>query len=148
MLTCTNNSVSAEPTFSIEPSNITVNPVSGTSRAAFACSVYAYKTLQSIEWYYEMVQFGSGMGIGPGPMNGLQTGNESGGISIFSGSSGVDVSKTSILVLDNVGSQHEGLYRCVATFQDGQVITSRNATLMYNSKSLFSNHSEIKLCYT
>ena len=136
-LTCTNNSVSAEPTFSIEPSNITVNPVSGTSRAAFACSVYAYKTLQNIEWYYEMVQFGSGMGIGPGPMNGLQTGNESGGISIFSGSSGVDVSKTSILVLDNVGSQHEGLYRCVATFQDGQVITSRNATLMYNSKSLY-----------
>lgn len=82
-----------------------------------------------------MVQFGSGMGIGSGPENGMLTGGSS-GISIFSGSNGVGVSKTSILVLDNVGAQHEGLYRCVASFQDGQVITSRNATLMYNSKLL------------
>lgn len=118
--------------------NVTVSPVRNeTSRAVFACTVNVsdiLPTLLRIRWYYERMEFGSGMGIGPAPMSGLLMEDGNCSISIFEGTGGVNVSKTSVLVLDNVGFQHEGHYRCVATFQDGQVITSRNATLIYNSK--------------
>ena len=43
---------------------------------------------------------------------------------------------TSILVLDGVGNDQEGLYSCVATFSDGRMINSSSGALIYNGEKL------------
>ena len=77
-----------------------------------------------------MMQFGSGMGNVLGPMNGMLTsGTDS--ITIFTGAD-VSTTRTSVLLLESVGSQHEGFYRCEVTFGDGRMFTSKNASVMFN----------------
>ena len=113
------------PRFEYEPLDLESNV---NSRAAFSCAVLGIKPVVSIQWYFEMVQLGSGMGI----MSGMLTS----GVDSVTISSGTDVISTraSVLLLENVDSQHEGLYRCVVTFTDGQTLSSRNASLTFNGK--------------
>ncbi len=84
--------------------------------------------MASIEWYFEMMIFGSGMGLGPGLMNGLVMPGMGVSINTDTGT------RTSVLVIEDTGNGEEGFYRCEVTFTDGQTLSSRNATLMYNCK--------------
>ncbi|XP_064387090.1 receptor-type tyrosine-protein phosphatase S-like isoform X2 [Halichondria panicea] len=117
------------PSFAYEPLDLESNPFNGNSRAAFSCAVLGIKPVTNIQWYFEMMQFGSGMG--PELMDGILTNN----MDSVTISSGTDVisSRASVLLLDNVGSQHEGFYRCVVTFADEQTLSSRNASLRFNA---------------
>ena len=127
--------VSPAPTFLYEPVNTTARPVNGSASAAFSCAVSPADGLIEIQWDYEMMPFGSGsgMGIGPGLMSGLLT-NSSGSVTIVRPSG----SGTSILVLEEVGNNHEGFYSCVAVFSDGTIRKSAQASLTYNRKFLRS----------
>ena len=125
----------AEPTFQYEPADLVVRPFNESSRAAFSCSVLGIRPIVSIQWYFEMMQFGSEIGHLMGPMNGMLT-NGTFNITIFTGAN-VTATRTSVLLLENVGNQHEGLYRCQVTFGDGRVLTSRNASLMFDGKINF-----------
>ena len=120
------------PNFRYEPENITAQPVNGTATAAFSCAVSPIADLVRIQWQYEMMSFGSGMsGIGPGPMSGILSNNDTQfGVTIIQPAD----PGTSILVLDSVGNEHEGLYSCVAVFSDGTMITSSQASLTYRGK--------------
>ena len=72
---------------------------------------------------------GSGMGMGFGP--GLSPGeitNVTDGVTIVEAAD----SGTSILVLNSVSNEYEGLYSCVAVFSDGTNLTSSQAALTYN----------------
>ncbi len=117
------------PSFEYEPLDLDLNPFNETSRAAFSCGVSGIKPIATIEWYFEMMSFGSGMGVAPGLMNGLITPDV--GVAISS-----DLSRASVLVLEDARDGDEGLYRCHVTFTDGLTLSSRNASLRYNCKSI------------
>ena len=125
----------AEPTFQYEPVDLVVRPFNESSRAAFSCSVLGVRPIVNIQWYFEMMQFGSGIVTFIGLVNGILTSGAN-DITIFNGAD-VTATRTSVLLLENVENQHEGLYRCEVTFGDGRVLTSRNASLMFNGKIIF-----------
>ena len=70
------------------------------------------------------------MGAGPGPMPGTLSNDSESGVTIIQPAD----PGTSILVLDSVGNEHEGLYSCVAVFSDGTMITSSQASLTNHGK--------------
>ncbi len=117
------------PRFEYEPLDLEVN---GNSTAAFSCAVLGIRPVTSIQWYFELMQCGSGITPSPGLMDGMLT-NDMDSVTI---SSGTDViyTRASILLLESVDSQHEGFYRCRVTFTDGQTLCSRNASLIFSSK--------------
>ena len=72
------------------------------------------------------------MGVVPGPMPGILSNDSESGVTIIQPAD----PGTSILVLDSVGNEHEGLYSCVAVFSDGTMITSSQASLTYSGITL------------
>ena len=76
------------------------------------------------------------MGMGMGLTSGLSPGeltNDTEGVTFVEA---VD-SGTSILILNSVDNEHEGLYSCVAVFSDGTNLTSSQAALAYNREFQF-----------
>ena len=83
-----------------------------------------------------MMAFGSGSGRGTGLAPGLTSGmltNSSDGVTIVEPAD----SGTSILILDSVGAEHEGFYSCVALLSDGTMLTSDQASLIYDSEYMY-----------
>ena len=120
-----------------EPENITAQPVDGTASAAFSCAISPADNLTEIQWFFDMMSFGSGsgsgMGLSPGSSSGMLS-NDTEDVTIHQPSD----PGTSILILDSVGNEHEGLYSCVAVFSDGTTITSSAAALIFDRKCFFS----------
>ena len=80
-----------------------------------------------------MMSFGSGTGsgMGMGVTTSLSSGeltDDGDRVTIME----VADSGTSILVLNSVGNEDEGLYSCVAVFPNGTRLTSSQAALTYN----------------
>ena len=124
------------PTYRIEPVNITARPTSGGStRAAFSCSMAPDENLATIQWFFEPMEFGSGMGLSMMVESGFLT-NGTTGVANVTIASGLADPGTSILVLDGVGNDQEGFYSCVATFSDGRMINSSSGALIYNGEKL------------
>ena len=133
------------PSFAYEPLDLESNPFNeNSSRAAFSCAVLGIKPVTNIQWYFEMMQFGSGMG--PELMDGILTNNMD-SVTISNGNDVIST-RASVLLLDNVGSQHEGFYRCVVTFADEQTLSSRNASLRFNGNlSISVNRDCVPILY-
>ena len=118
-----------------EPENITAQPVNVTVSAAFSCAISPADDLTEIQWFFDMMSFGSGSSSGSGSGMGLNPGLSSGMLS--NDMEDVTIHQpsdpgTSILILDSVGNEHEGLYSCVAVFSDGTTITSSAAALIFD----------------
>lgn len=135
-----------EPIFIYEPMNVTAQPVNGTASAAFSCAISPADDLAEIQWLFEAMSFGSGSGMGltPGPSSGMLS-NDMDNVTIHQPAD----SGTSILILDSVGNDYEGLYSCVAVFPE-EMRTSSEATLKFNRECFmyqFSNISHLFLSY-
>lgn len=135
--TCMHACTHAAPRFQYEPQNVTVHPINGTTTAAFSCAVSPALGLIQIQWQFQMMTFssdsgmkmGMGMGMVPGLTSGVLT-NSSVGVIIIEPAD----SSTSILILDSVSNGHEGLYSCVALLSDGTMLTSVQASLIFDRK--------------
>ena len=116
--------------------NITARPTSGSSaRAAFSCSITPDENLTTIQWFFEPMEFGSRMGPSMMVESGFLTSGVI-GVANVTIVGGLADPGTSILVLDRVGNDREGLYSCVATFSDGRMINSSSGALIYNGEKL------------
>ena len=111
---------SSSPVFVAEPINITVQPINEVTRGAFSCIVYSGNTVQSIIWYF---QPDSGMGgrVAVDLRNGDVLVQTVGGVSV--------------LVLENVGTEREGMYQCEATVEGvASPLISQTAHLTFSSE--------------
>lgn len=116
--------------------NITARPTSGGSaRAAFSCSITPDENLTTIQWFFEPMEFDSGMGPSVMVEPGFLTSGTV-GVANVTVVGGLADPGTSILVLDGVGNDQEGFYSCVATFSDGRMINSTRGALIYNGEQL------------
>lgn len=123
---------SSEPSFVYEPVNVTAQPVNGTASAAFSCAISPVDDLIEIQWSFDPTSFGSGSGMGLGPGPSISSGilsNDMDGITIYQ----LANSSTSILILESVSNDFEGLYFCVAVFPNDTMINSE-AALKFHRK--------------
>lgn len=94
-----------------------------------------------------MMSFGSGSGLGSELGPGLQPGilsNTTEGVTIHQP---VD-SGASILILESVNNDFEGLYSCVAVFSNETMITSSEAALIFDRKYIIVHLLTIVLLAT
>ena len=125
--------------------NITARPTSGGSaRAAFSCSITPDENLTTIQWFFEPMEFGSGMGPSMMVEPGFLTSGTV-GVANVTVVGGLADPGTSILVLDGVGNDQEGFYSCVATFSDGRMINSTRGALIYNGEKFLCILQNISL---
>ena len=111
---------SPDTMFTVQPLNITVQPINNVMRGAFSCSVFPDDDVQTITWYYRQ-----GMNITTVNISdpNVMVGSEGG---------------TSVLVLENVGMEQQGFYHCqVMTMRSGNLV-SNSAYLAFDGKSVQS----------
>ena len=82
---------------SVQPLNITVQPINGITRGAFSCAVNPSDAALAISWYFD-ARSGEPMPVDINDQDVM--------VQFTNG--------TSVLVLDNVSMEREGIYHCEA----------------------------------
>ena len=116
-----------------EPVNVTAQPVNGTASAAFSCAISPVDDLIEIQWSFDPMSFGSGSGMGLGlglSILSEMLSNDMDGVTIHRPAD----SGTSILILESVNNDFEGLYSCIPVFPNDTMRRSSEAALKFHRK--------------